>query len=230
MLLCGFESRLGLESSGCSMWHFLKLVARGFLRVLRFPPLLHRYNGSANKIIQINAISTLSNLIVELSLRTKWHVTWHLHVISARCVARDLHTIAPGPLERTCWRQFAALWGDCKKSRITPLNAIIIIKAHSMTRGFYRPRTLQKKKRHRFWLHSPKTLSDESIYRGLVYARMYSILRTQQILTFMSSTGEMPATKTHPARTVHEDGTWLPKWLDWKTVIYTKISPKMVGP
>ena len=50
VLLCGFESRLGLESSGCSMWHFLKLVARGFLRVLRFPPLLHRFNGSANKI------------------------------------------------------------------------------------------------------------------------------------------------------------------------------------
>ena len=49
-LLRGFESRLGLESSGCSMWHFLKLVARGFLRVLRFPPLLHQFNGSANKI------------------------------------------------------------------------------------------------------------------------------------------------------------------------------------
>ena len=44
-----------------------------------------------------------------------------------RCVARDFHTIAPGSLERTCWRQFAALWGDCKKSRIAPLNAIIII-------------------------------------------------------------------------------------------------------
>ena len=28
-----------------------------------------------------------------------------LHIISARCVARDLHTIAPGPLERTCWRR-----------------------------------------------------------------------------------------------------------------------------
>ena len=47
---------------------------------------------------------------------------------SARCVARDLHTITPGPLERTCWRQFAALCGDCKKkSRIASLNAIIII-------------------------------------------------------------------------------------------------------
>ena len=29
---------------------FLKLVARGFLPVLRFPPLFHRFNGSANKI------------------------------------------------------------------------------------------------------------------------------------------------------------------------------------
>ena len=29
-----------------------------------------------------------------------------LHVISARCVARDLHTIAPWPLECTCCRQF----------------------------------------------------------------------------------------------------------------------------
>ena len=36
---CGFEFRLGLELSGFSMWHFLKLVVRGFLQ---FPPLLHR--------------------------------------------------------------------------------------------------------------------------------------------------------------------------------------------
>ena len=36
-------------------------------------------NGSANKIkAQINAISTLSNIIAELSLRTKWHVTRHV--------------------------------------------------------------------------------------------------------------------------------------------------------
>ena len=48
-------------------------------------------------------------------------------MISVWCVARNLHTVAPGPLERTFWRQFAALWGDCKKSRIAPLNAIIII-------------------------------------------------------------------------------------------------------
>ena len=49
-----------------------------------------------------------------------------LHVINARCVARDLHTTGPGPLERTCWRRFAAQCGDCKKSRIVPLNRIII--------------------------------------------------------------------------------------------------------
>ena len=49
-----------------------------------------------------------------------------LHVIGARCVARDLHTIAPGPLERTCWRRFAVQW-DCKKSRNVPLNEITII-------------------------------------------------------------------------------------------------------
>ena len=33
---------MGLEFSGFSMWHFLKLVIRGFLQVLLFPPLLHR--------------------------------------------------------------------------------------------------------------------------------------------------------------------------------------------
>ena len=34
-------SRFGLETSGFSMWYFLKIVVRGFLRVLRFPPLIH---------------------------------------------------------------------------------------------------------------------------------------------------------------------------------------------
>ena len=32
----------------------------------------------------------------------------------------------------------------------------------------------------------PKTLSDESVNRGLVCARMHFIARTQKILTFMS--------------------------------------------
>ena len=50
-----------------------------------------------------------------------------LHVISARCVARDLHMIAPRPLERMNWRRIAAQWGDSIKSRIAPLKSIIII-------------------------------------------------------------------------------------------------------
>ena len=63
-----------------------------------------------------------------ISTITSYHVTHDmLHVISALCAARDLHTIEPGPLERTCWRQFAARLGDRKKSRIAPFNAIIII-------------------------------------------------------------------------------------------------------
>ena len=34
------------------------------------------------------------------------------HVMSARCVARDLYRIASVPLERVLWRPFAAQWGD----------------------------------------------------------------------------------------------------------------------
>ena len=49
-----------------------------------------------------------------------------LHAISTQCVACDLHTIVPGPLERMCWRRFVVQW-DCKKSLIAPLNEIIII-------------------------------------------------------------------------------------------------------
>ena len=33
------------------------------------------------------------------------------------------------------------------------------------------------------------------------------------------------ATKTHSVCAIHEDGMWLPLWLDWKTVTYTQISP-----
>ena len=42
---------------------------------------------------------------------------------------RGLHTIAPRPLQRTCWtwRQLAAQWGDFKNSWIAPLSAIITI-------------------------------------------------------------------------------------------------------
>ena len=41
-----------------------------------------------------------------------------LHVISARCVARDLHTVAPWPLQRTYWRQFAVQWGYCENLKL----------------------------------------------------------------------------------------------------------------
>ena len=45
---------------------------------------------------------------------SSFHVAHNmLHVISARCVARDLYTTAPWPLESKCWRQFAAQWGNC---------------------------------------------------------------------------------------------------------------------
>ena len=47
--------------------------------------------------------------------------------MSAICVACDLHTIAPRPLEHACWRQFAVQWGVCKKSWIVPFSLIIII-------------------------------------------------------------------------------------------------------
>ena len=56
-----------------------------------------------------------------------------------------------------------------------------------------------------FGLHSPKSVSDESINWGLVCAHMHSIARTQKILMFMSYTVECrqqqhtqqaPSTKT----------------------------------
>ena len=61
-------------------------------------------NGSADRIkAKINAISTLSNLLAELTLRTTWHVIQHvLHAVIARSVALDFHTNTLGPLERTC--------------------------------------------------------------------------------------------------------------------------------
>ena len=50
-----------------------------------------------------------------------------LHVVSTRCVAHDLHTTVPRPLERTYWRQFTGQSGDCKNSQIVPLNAIMMM-------------------------------------------------------------------------------------------------------
>ena len=61
-----------------------------------------------------------------------------LHVISTQCVAHDLHTISPWPLEHMCWRQFAVQWGDCKKkkSQIIPLNSIT---CHYYCYVYFRP-------------------------------------------------------------------------------------------
>ena len=42
--------------------------------------------------------------------------------------------------------------------------------------------------------------------------------------------GWMPATKTHPPNTIHEERMWLALWLNQNTVTYAKISPKMVNP
>ena len=42
------QPRLGLESSGFSMWHFLKLIAFSLGTPVSFPP--SSVNGSANKI------------------------------------------------------------------------------------------------------------------------------------------------------------------------------------
>ena len=69
----------------------------------------------------------------------------------------------------------------------------------------------------------PKTLSDESINRGLVCAHMHFIARTQKILTFMA-TKNTPSTH-HPRR---RNVTTLMVGL--KTVTYAKISPKSGEP
>ena len=60
----------------------------------------------------------LYQTIAELSLCTTWHITDMLHMINTQFAARDLHTIVPGPLQRTCWRRLTAQWGGCKKSWI----------------------------------------------------------------------------------------------------------------
>ena len=65
---------------------------------------------------------TLSNLIAELSLCTKWHVTQH--------VAHDKHLMCtplhPYNLIVRVGRPFTLQWGDCEKSWIALFNATII--------------------------------------------------------------------------------------------------------
>ena len=47
-------------------------------------------------------------------------------MIRSRCVACDLLTIAPRPLERMCWRPVVGQWWDCQKSQSVPVSVIII--------------------------------------------------------------------------------------------------------
>ena len=54
-----------------------------------------------------------SHTCTHASMHTYMHVYACAHTLTytracARCVACDLNMIAPGPLEHTCWTQFAA--------------------------------------------------------------------------------------------------------------------------
>ena len=76
-----------------------------------------------------------------------------------------------------------------------------------------------------------KTLSDESINRGLVCAHTHFIARTQKILTFMSYTGECRQQKhTQHAPSTKTECDYLTGWIKKKTVTYAKISPKKGEP
>ena len=66
-----------------------------------------------------------------------------------------------------------------------------------------------------FWLHSPKTLSNEGINRGLVYGQAFHHMDSKDPDIHVLDRW-IPATKTHLACTIHEDGMWLPEWLDLK--------------
>ena len=108
--ICAVSSRvIKLLSLRHKDSNLITLVARGFLRVLRFPPLLHGINDSANKIssnkCDFNSVKLNSWAVPSYRMA-------HNTTLARDQRSMDLHTIAPGPLERACWRQFAALWGD----------------------------------------------------------------------------------------------------------------------
>ena len=75
-----------------------------------------------------------------------------------------------------------------------------------------------------------KTLSDESINRGLVCAHMHFIARTQKILTFMSQTGECRQQKrTQHAPSMKMECDYLNGWIKKRS--HTQNShPKVVNP
>ena len=110
MLLYGFESRLGLENSGFSMCPFLKLVARGFLRVLRFPPLLHRLmvqpiKSSSNKCdfnsVKPNSWAVPSYHVARNTTCCTWYALDVLHVICTRLRQRHVSALFGDGLRRS---------------------------------------------------------------------------------------------------------------------------------
>ena len=76
----------------------------------------------------------------------------------------------------------------------------------------------------------PKTLSDESINRGLVCAHMHFIARTQKILTFMAYTGECGNKSTHSTHHPRRRNLTILMVGFKKTVTYTKVSFKSGEP
>ena len=76
----------------------------------------------------------------------------------------------------------------------------------------------------------PKTLSGESINRGLVCAHMHFIARTQKILTFMSLTGECRQQKhTQHALSTKTECDFLQGWIKKRSHMQ-KSHPKVVNP
>ena len=72
-------------------------------------------------------------------------------------------------------------------------------------------------------------LSDDNINWGLVCVHMHFHCKDSKDLDIYVLDEWMSATKTHPACTFHQDGMWLPLWLDRKTVTDAKISPTKNG-
>ena len=61
---------------------------------------------------------------------------------------------------------------------------------------------------HGFWLHFPKTLSEERINQGLVMCT-YAFHRTDSKDSDIHVLDWGMLARTHPACTIHEDGMWL---------------------
>ena len=75
-----------------------------------------------------------------------------------------------------------------------------------------------------------KTLTDESINRGLIFAHMHFITRTQKILTFMSWTGECRQQKhTQHAPSTKTECDYHNGWIK-KRSHTQKSLPKVVNP